>query len=120
VALHGSLVDKPDLGILNEHILLLPAILAMTSLLSQKPPYLALLLTPEDLLFQRVRNLRHAPCHNQCVSKSSSGRIMAHENSTLGVKPGFLCKKSLFYGPVKSYFAVYDSVVLTGPDWRLP
>jgi hypothetical protein len=27
----------------------------------------------------------------------------------------FLCKKSLFYGPIESYFAAYDSVVLTGP-----
>jgi len=26
-----------------------------------------------------------------------------------------LRKKSLFYGRVESYFAVYDSVVLTGP-----
>ena len=26
-----------------------------------------------------------------------------------------LCTKPLFYGPVETYFAVYDSVVLTGP-----
>src|SRR5262249_8449143 len=32
-----------------------------------------------------------------------------------GVEPDFLCKKSLFYGHVESSFAVYDSVVLTGP-----
>ena len=30
-----------------------------------------------------------------------------------------LRKKSLFYGRVESYFAVYDSVVLTGPASRL-
>ena len=35
----------------------------------------------------------------------------------LGSGAEFLCKKSLFYGPVESYFAAYDSVVLTGPDW---
>jgi hypothetical protein len=29
---------------------------------------------------------------------------------------GGLWKKSLFYGQVESYFAVYDSVVLTGPS----
>jgi hypothetical protein len=28
---------------------------------------------------------------------------------------GVLWKKSLFYGQVEAYFAVYDSVVLTGP-----
>jgi hypothetical protein len=33
----------------------------------------------------------------------------------LGSGAEFLCKKSLFYGPVESYFAAYDSVVLTGP-----
>src|SRR5262249_35162427 len=33
----------------------------------------------------------------------------------LGSRAEFLCKKSLFYGPVDSYFAAYDSVVLTGP-----
>src|SRR6266571_330625 len=32
---------------------------------------------------------------------------------------GVLRKKSLFYGRVEAYFAVYDSVVLTGP-FRLP
>jgi hypothetical protein len=31
---------------------------------------------------------------------------------------GFLCRKSLWYGPVESYFAVYDRVVLTGPSCR--
>ena len=31
---------------------------------------------------------------------------------------GVLRKKSLFYGRVESYFAVYDSVVLTGPTRR--
>ena len=34
----------------------------------------------------------------------------------LGSGAAFLCKKSLFYGPVESYFAAYDSVVLTGPS----
>jgi len=34
----------------------------------------------------------------------------------LGSEAEFLCKKSLFYSPVESYFAVYDSVVLTGPS----
>jgi len=29
---------------------------------------------------------------------------------------GVLWKKSLFYGQVEAYFAVYDSVVLTGPN----
>jgi len=29
---------------------------------------------------------------------------------------GVLRKKSLFYGRVEAYFAVYDSVVLTGPN----
>src|SRR4029450_3644498 len=33
----------------------------------------------------------------------------------LGSGAAFLCKKPLFYGPVESYFAAYDSVVLTGP-----
>jgi hypothetical protein len=33
----------------------------------------------------------------------------------LGIGAEFLCKKSLFYGPVESYFAAYDSVVLTEP-----
>jgi hypothetical protein len=33
----------------------------------------------------------------------------------LGSGAEFLCKKSLFYGPVESYFTAYDSVVLTGP-----
>jgi len=33
----------------------------------------------------------------------------------LGSEAEFLCKKSLFYGPVESYFAAYDSVVFTGP-----
>jgi|RhiMethySRZTD1v2_1073278.scaffolds.fasta_scaffold509890_2 hypothetical protein len=36
----------------------------------------------------------------------------------LGSGAEFLCKKSLFYGPVESYFAAYDSVVLTGPRWH--
>src|SRR5262247_2957663 len=36
----------------------------------------------------------------------------------LGSGAEFLCKKSLFYGPVESYFAAYDSVVLTGPTLR--
>src|SRR4029434_11264584 len=35
----------------------------------------------------------------------------------LGSGAAFLCKKPLFYGPVESYFAAYDSVVLTGPNW---
>src|SRR6266700_1778068 len=34
----------------------------------------------------------------------------------LGSGAEFLCKKSLFYGPVESYFTAYDSVVLTGPS----
>jgi hypothetical protein len=42
----------------------------------------------------------------------------------LGSEAEFLCKKSLFYGQVESYFAVYDSVVLAGPTpspacWRV-
>src|SRR5215472_16319456 len=37
-------------------------------------------------------------------------------NFDLGSGAEFLCKKSLFYGPVESYFAAYDSVVLTGPS----
>src|SRR4029434_11200072 len=36
----------------------------------------------------------------------------------LGSGAAFLCKKPLFYGPVESYFAAYDSVVLTGPTWQ--
>src|SRR5215510_7647832 len=36
----------------------------------------------------------------------------------LGSGAEFLGKKSLFYGPVESYFAAYDSVVLTGPFWK--
>jgi hypothetical protein len=60
------------------------------------PPYLAYLLAPENLLFQRVRNVCHTPCHNQCASKSSSGRIMAHENSTLGVEPSFYARSHCF------------------------
>src|SRR5262245_42737849 len=38
-----------------------------------------------------------------------------HTKIPRGVEPDFLCKKSLFYGHVESSFAVYDSVVLTGP-----
>src|SRR4029453_5599640 len=61
-----------------------------------KPSYLAHLLIPEDLLVQRVRNLCHTPCHNQCASKSSLGRIMAHEKSTLGVEAGFYARTHCF------------------------
>ena len=37
----------------------------------------------------------------------------------LGRGAEFLCKKSLFYGPIESYFAAHDSVVLTGPYRRV-
>src|SRR5215467_4082291 len=33
-------------------------------------------------LLQRVRNVCHKPCHNQCASISSLGWIVAHETST--------------------------------------
>ena len=74
--------------------------------------------TSSRQLRDTIGNVCHTPCHNQCDSKSSSGRVMAHENSTLGVEAEFLCKKSLFYGPVEPYFAAHDSVVLTGPICR--
>src|SRR5215831_4835667 len=57
------------------------------------PSFLAYLFAPYDLLLQRVRNLCHKPCHNQCASISSLGWIVAHENSTLWVTPGF-CERS--------------------------
>src|SRR5438445_12639187 len=44
------------------------------------------------------------------VSFDTGNFIVASETATS-------CMKSLFYGLLETYFAVYDSVVLTGPLW---
>jgi hypothetical protein len=47
-----------------------------------------------------------------------SGMSFDTGNFIVASKTATPCIKSLFYGLLETYFAVYDSVVLTGPSRR--
>jgi hypothetical protein len=49
-----------------------------------------------------------------------SGMSFDTGNFIVASKTATPCIKSLFYGLLEAYFAVYDSVVLTGPVCRSP